>query len=453
MNPTRASRALALGAAVLAAGPIQAARAGEFHVTVYNNGLALVKETREVDLPRGVGEISFTGVAEQIDPTSVRLVSSGDDLSVLEQNYRYDLVSRAKLLERYLDRTARIVTKHDKLHEGILKSAAGSLILETDDGVVLLTEDEIADVTLPEIPEGLITRPTLVWKVENDGPARRPIEIAYLTEGVAWHAEYVAAVDSKDERLNLSGWVSIENACGATFPDARLKVVAGDVHRAVRPGFGGRQADAMGMEMMAKAPGFEERSFFEYHIYDLGRSTTIADKEVKQIQLLEGREFPVRKEYVYEPTRDEKVQVRLEFENTKANGLGIPLPGGKFRVYREDADGALEFAGEDFLDHTARDEEVSVFLGHAFDLVGERNDLESRRVADRIQETRTEIKVRNRKESGRVSLIVREHPGGDWKVLESTHEWKKPNALDLEFEIEVPAGEEVVIGYRVRSEF
>jgi hypothetical protein len=372
---------------------------------------------------------------------------------VLEQNYRYDLVSRAKLLERYLDRTARIVTKHDKLHDGVLKSAAGSLILQTDDGVVLLTEDEIADVTLPEIPEGLITRPTLVWSVENDGPAKRPVEVAYLTEGMSWHAEYVGAVDSKDERLNLSGWVSIENEAGATFPDARLKVVAGDVRRAVRPGFGGRQLDMMAMETMAKAPGFEERSFFEYHIYDLGRTTTIADKEVKQIQLIEGREFPVRKEYVYEPTRGEKVQVRLEFENTKANGLGIPLPGGKFRVYREDADGALEFAGEDFLDHTARDEEVSVFLGHAFDLVGERNDLESRRVADRVQETRVEIKLRNRKESGSVTLLVREHPGGDWKVLESTHEWKKPKAQDLEFEVQVPAGEEVVITYRVRSEY
>jgi hypothetical protein len=376
----------------------------------------------------------------------------GDDLSVLEQNYRYDLVSSAKLLERYLDKSARIVTKHDKLHEGILKTAAGSLILQGEDGVVLLSEDEIADITLPEIPEGLITRPTLVWSVENGGPTRRPVQVAYLTEGMAWHAEYVAAVDAKDERLNLSGWVSVDNNSGATFPDARLKVVAGDVHRAVQPGFGGRQMDLMGMEMAAKVPAFEERAFFEYHIYDLGRSTTIADKEVKQIQLLEGREFPVRKEYVYEPTRGEKVQVRLEFDNTKANGLGIPLPGGKFRVYREDADGALEFAGEDFLDHTARDEEVSVFLGHAFDLVGERNDLESRRIADRIHETRVEIKLRNRKESGSVTITVREHPAGDWKVLESTHEWKKPNARDLEFEVEVPVGEEVVIGYRVRSE-
>lgn len=431
-------------ALVLAAVPA----AAEIHVTVYNNDLALVREVRAVELPRGEGEFSFTGVPARIDATSVRL-DTGDDLTVLEQNYRYDLVSRQKLLERYLDREIRIITQHDKLHEGVLKTATGSIVLETADGVVLVSEDEIADITLPEIPEGLITRPTLVWTVDNGGGAQRDVEIAYLTEGIGWHAEYIAAVDAEDTRMNLSGWVSIENNSGGTYRDAHLKVVAGDVNRArAKPS----------PVMMRAAPaaedgGFQERSFFEYHIYDLGRATTIADREVKQIRLLEDRTVPVRKEYVYEPQRDDKVQVRLEFENTKDNGLGIPLPGGKFRVYRADSDGALEFAGEDFIDHTPRDEEVSTFLGNAFDLVGERRDLQSRRITDRVFERDVEIKLRNRKESGTVKITVREHPGGNWRVLKSSHEAKKPNAHDLEFDVPVKAGEEAVVTYSVRTEF
>jgi hypothetical protein len=447
---TIAALAMSAGAVMIAVPAVPAA-ADEVHVTVYNNGLALVKDVRRVELKAGEGPLSFAGVPELIDPTSVRLAARGGKLTVLEQNYRYDLVSREKLLERYLDRTARIVTKHDKLHEGVLKSVAGSIVLETADGVSLINNDEIADITLPEIPEGLITRPTLVWTVDNGGGAQRDVEIAYLTGGIGWHAEYIAAVDAEDTEMSLSGWVSIENNSGGSYADAHLKVVAGDVNLArAKPS----PIVAMRAAPMAEDDGFQERSFFEYHIYDLGRATTIADREVKQIRLLEDRTVPVRKKYVYEPqTGGDKVQVRLEFENTKANGLGVPLPGGKFRVYRADADGALEFAGEDFIDHTPRDEEVSTFLGNAFDLVGERRDVESRRITDRVFERKVEIKLRNRKESGTETITVREHPGGNWKVLESSHEAKKPNAHDLEFEVPVKVGEEAVVTYTVRVEF
>ena len=445
--------AIAVPAALLAA--CVPAVANEFHVTVYNNDLALVKESRHVELPKGTGDFSFTGVPDRIDPTSVRLdPGSGGDLAILEQNYRYDLVSRDKLLERYLDKSIRVVTKHDKLHEGILKTAAGSLVLETKGGVVVVTEDEIADLTLPELPDGLVTRPTLVWTLENGGKTARDLQIAYLTGGMSWHAEYVAAVDAKDTKMSLSGWVSLENRSGATYTDAHLKVVAGDVHRAEQ-GRPPMPMSDMRMEMAGKAaPSFEERAFFEYHIYDLGRTTTLADREVKQIQLIADREVPVEKVYVYEPTGgNDKVQVKLDFKNTKETGLGIPLPAGTFRVYREDVGGALEFAGEDRIQHTAKDEKVSTALGNAFDLVGERNEMESKRLSDRVFERRVEIKLRNRKEKEAVTIKVREHPGGDWTLLESSHPGKKVKADDLEFEIAVPAGKEVVLNYRARSEY
>jgi len=444
----RVVRLSALLAAVLAAGP---ARAGEFHVTVYNNDLALVREVRSVELAKGAGEFSFTGVPSRIDPTSVRL-NAGKGLTVLEQNYRYDLVSRQKLLERYLDHPARIVTKHDKLHEGVLKTTAGALVLDTADGVVVINDDEVADITLPEIPDGLITRPTLVWLLHNEGAAKRDLEIQYLTGGLEWHAEYVGAVDAKDERMRLTGWVSVENNSGATYENARLKVVAGDVNRVTDAG--PRMPMARMEAASPKGGGFEERSFFEYHLYDLERPTTLADREVKQIQLLEDRTVPVEKIYVYEPTRgNNDVQVKLRFENTEKQGLGIPLPAGKLRVYREDKDGSLEFAGEDRIDHTPRDEEVKVYLGNAFDLVGERNELETKRLADRVYERRVEIKLRNRKESGSVRIVVLEHPNGDWTVLESSHESEKKNARDLEFPVDVAAGKEVVIQYRIRERY
>lgn len=448
----RPVRAAIFGLCALAAGGAGSrAAADEVHVTVYNGDLALVKESRHVELPAGVGEFSFVGVPARIDPTSVRL--GAGDVSVLEQNFRYDLVSRDKLLERYLDRSIRIVTKHDKFHEGVLKTAMGTLVLQTKDGVVLVNDDEIADVTLPELPDGLITRPTLVWTVDNRGKKDRDVELQYLTGGLSWHAEYVAAVDAADTRMKLSGWVSVENNSGGTYRDAHLKVVAGDVNRAQTPRVAYREM-AMDAGMAKAAPQFEERTFFEYHIYDLGRTTTLADREIKQIQLIADREVPVEKVYVYEPTLgNDKVQVKLDFENRKANGLGIPLPAGVFRVYREDADGALEFAGEDRLDHTPKDEKVSTALGNAFDLVGERNEMESKRISDRVLERRVEIKLRNRKDKDSVTIRVREHPGGDWTVLESNFEGKKKNADDLEFMVPVPAGQEVVLGYRVRSQY
>jgi hypothetical protein len=427
------------------------ASAAELHVTVYNNDLALVREVRPAELSKGTVEYSFTGVPSRIDPTSVRL-TAGKGLTVLEQNYRYDLVSRQKLLERYLDHSIRIITKHEKLHEGILKTAAGSIVLQTGDGVIVVNDDEIADITLPEIPQGLITRPTLVWTMDNDGPAKRDLEVQYLTGGLAWHAEYVGAVNADDTRMHLSGWVSVENNSGATFENAHLKVVAGDVNRVVeQPRYAmGRAVDMMAME---KGGGFEERSFFEYHLYDLGRKTTLADREIKQVQLLEDRTVPVEKIYVYEPVGgNQDVQVRLRFQNTEKQGLGIPLPAGKLRVYREDSDGALEFAGEDRLDHTPRDEEVTVTMGNAFDLVGERTEMESKRISNRVFERKIQIKLRNRKEKGTVRIVVREHPGGDWTVLESTLPGVRKNARDLEFEADVKAGEEVVIDYRVREE-
>ena len=447
----RSANCRAILAALVCAAPAGAA-ADQVHVTIYNNDLALVKDQRKVEIASGASEFVFTGVPALIDPTSVRLDAQGEGITILEQNFRYDLVSREKLLERYLDKNVKILTKHDKFHEGVLKTAAGALVLLTEKGVAVLNEDEIADISLPEIPEGLMTRPALVWRVENGGDKSRDVEIAYLTGGMSWHAEYVAAVDAKDTKMGLSGWVSIENNSGGRYDNARLKVVAGDVHRVQDQPIpvGGMVRDMAAAE---KIQQFEERAFFEYHIYDLQRPATIADREVKQIQLFPDREVPIRKTYVYEPSKaHDKVQVKVEFENKQDHGLGMPLPGGKFRVYREDADGALEFAGEDRIDPTARDEMVSVVLGNAFDLVGEWVEKESRRISDRVYERAVEIKLRNRKENDAVTILVREHPPGNWKVLESSHEWKKPNAHDLEFEVPVKAGQEVTLTYRARSE-
>ncbi|OVE78981.1 hypothetical protein BVY01_03915, partial [bacterium I07] len=243
------------------------------NVTVYNQNLALIRESREMSIPRGQSKIRFTDVAAQIDPTSVHFKSiQPGRLDILEQNFEYDLVNAQKVLQKYVDEQVRVITKKGEMFEGQLLSAAQSdVVIQKTDGILVLKGSEIQHFDFPSKPEGLITRPTLVWMVENRSSEKHRTELSYLTGGVNWHAEYVAVADAADENLDLSGWVSIENRCGSAFKGAKLKLVAGDVHRvqkAGRPVYMERQDMRMAK---AAEPQFEEKAFFEYHLYTLQR--------------------------------------------------------------------------------------------------------------------------------------------------------------------------------------
>lgn len=434
-------------------------------VTVYNVNLALVRETRTLDLPAaGAATLRFMDVPSAINPRTVHLKSltAPGTLAVLEQNYEYDLMSPSKLLEKFIGREVELVEQAQDL---TTRTVRGTL-LSQNEGPIYRIGDRIVlhqggKVTLPEVPPDLVARPTLVWTIGASRAGAQEVEASYLTDGLNWSADYVAVVDALDKAADLTGWVTVENRSGAAFKDATLKLVAGDVRRVTPP-----MMDKARRVMMAEsapafgAPQFEEEGFLEYHLYTLDRPTTLKDNQTKQLALFQAAGVPVVKKLLLagQPwwyrgqhgtlTRDQKVAVLMEIKNAKEGGLGIPLPKGTVRVYKKDRSGAEQFAGEDGIDHTPKDETLKLHIGEAFDVVADRTQTDYRSLSPRQSESAYEVSIRNRKDED-VTVTVREPLGGDWRLLSSSHPGKKLDAGTIEFEIRVPRGQEVKLTYRV----
>lgn len=429
--------------------------APEVQITIYNRDLALVRDMRDVEFSKGTGEVFFRDVANRIDATSVHFSVPG--VQMLEQNFDYDLVSSEKLLQKYLDEQVQLVMEDGSLFSGKLLFAssgeAGEIMLQDERGQVQLVRiAKMRDVTFPRLPEGLITRPTLRWLVDSPSSGAKRTEVSYLTGGVEWRADYVAVVGVDGKSLSLSGWVTITNNSGATYRDAKVKLIAGEVHRAEEPR-PQRAVMAKGMALEEAAPQFEEKAFFEYHLYTLVRPSTIADNQTKQLSLFPPAKVTARKLYEYDFRRDPRqVRVSFEFINSKADGLGMPLPAGRVRVYMQDEDGSQEFVGEDNVEHTPKDEKVRVAVGNAFDIAVERRQTDTRRISDRVSEEAYEVKLRNHKEEA-VEISVLDYFWGDWKVLESSLPYEKKSARQVEFKVQVNPDEEVILTYRVRISY
>lgn len=444
-------------------------------------GYAVVRHERDMALQRGRNTVRFTDVAALIDPTTVVFESLSDarDTTVVEQNFQFDLVSTAKLLEKYVDRTVTVDQVRGngvESYTGTLLSTAGGLVLRSPDGTIQ-TLPHNAGVRLPDLPGGLITRPTLVWDIAAGRAGAHKTRVSYQTTGITWWADYNATYSESGNgcRIDLGAWVSILNQSGASYPDARLKLVAGDVHRATPP-MRGRAAADSSMVMRAqeiRAPGFEEKSFFEYHLYTLGRPTTIPDNSTKQIELFPtARNVPCEKQLVYygaalnrvypsSPMTDRnlgvqgnrKVDVYLSFRNAQEHNMGMPLPSGRVRVSKtDDADKTLEFIGEDIIDHTPRNEKVLLKLGSAFDVVGERRQVNF--TVDTTRKMMTEdieVRIRNQKKDP-VSVTVKEnlYRWVNWSITQKTHDYRKEDARTVHFPIRVAAGAETTMRYTVQ---
>lgn len=420
----------------------------EVAVTIYNQDLGLVRETREFDFPKGIGEVRFIDVAAQIIPTSVHFTSA--TAALLEQNYEYDLISADKLMSKYLDQSVELSTEDKGLFIGTLLSAAGDVVIRERDGSIRsLAHDRIVNVRFPDLPEGLITRPTLVWLVNSSKGGKGEADISYLTHGMSWESEYVAVTNKDDNAISLTGWVNITNNSGATYKDARIKLMAGDVrveqeHRYEKHVYGELP------EVNRNAQQFEEQPFYEYHLYTLQRPSTLDQNQIKQISLFPTANVKkVEKEYRFDGRKEEraKVEVTLMFQNSESNSLGIPLPKGKIRVYKEGPDGGLEFVGEDKIDHTPKDEKVKISTGNAFDIVGKRVQTDYKKRGDG-SEFAFSIKIRNHKNSA-VDVVVAEYRLGDWTMLEATEGWEKKDANTIEWKINVKPDEEKEVTYRV----
>ena len=437
-------------------------------ITIYNVNLGLVKDQRELKLSKGTGELRFMDVASQIIPASVHIKSLVDpgSLQILEQNYEYDLLNPQKLLDKYVGKEVKLFYKNPYTErEEIVKAT----LLSNNGGPIFKIGDEITfghpgRVIFPGVPENLISKPTLVWLIENGLAAPQKVEASYLTNGINWRADYVVTLNDKDDRADLAGWVTIDNKSGTTYKNAKLKLVAGDVHR-VRDEFEYKEKTLRLAQAAAKpAPQFKEEEFFEYHIYTLERPSTMKDNQTKQITLIAAGDIPVKKEllfygakyYYYSQYGDamsnQKVDVFVEIENKKENNLGIPLPKGIVRVYKQDKEGSLQFVGEDQIDHTPKDEKVRAKLGEAFDVVGSRKQTDWKKIAYDTYEAAFEISLRNHKKEDVIVKVIEPVPG-DWEMLSSSHNYIKTAAFSAEFNIPVAKDKEVKLTYRVRMRY
>ncbi len=440
-------------------------------ITVYNVGLGLVKDRRNVLLAQGESTLLFMDVASQVIPSSVsvRSVKEGDAVSVLEQNYEYDLLSPSKLLEKYVGKSVRIryrspyTDREDEREAKVLAYNDGQPVLMIDNEV---TFGIPGTYIFPEVPGDLIARPTLSWLLAAKASGKRELEALYLTNGMTWRADYVLVLGAQENRADLSGWVTLDNRSGATFRNARLKLVAGDVNR-VREDLGRRAypAAAKAAVMADAAPQFKESELFEYHLYSLERPTDVKNNQSKQVGLLAAEDVPVKKEYVFygadyyyrahhtgDIVRNKKVPVFLLFRNDKESRLGMPLPKGVVRVYKRDKEDSLQFVGENSIDHTPKDEKVRLMLGDAFDVVGDRKQTEWKVLSGNTYEAAYEISLRNHKKEG-VTIRVVEPIPGDWKILETTHSYEKEDSRTAVFPVKVDPDREVKLRYRVRIRF
>jgi hypothetical protein len=444
-------------------------------------GYAVVRHLRELALEKGRNTVRFSDVAALIDPTTVSFESLTDPAGtrVVEQDFQFDLVNTQKLLEKYIDRTISVDQVRGsgvETFRGTLLSTAGGFVLRREDGSVQLLSHS-AGVRLPELPGGLITRPTLVWDIAAARGGRHRARVSYQTGGITWWADYNLAyaegANANACKLDVGAWVSILNRSGAGYDEAKLKLVAGDVQRAQPQGYAAGNYPAARAALESKVAGFAEKAFFEYHLYTLGRPTTLPDRSTKQIELFPvARGVPCEKKLVYyglapgwrgfgaSPLTDrnygvqtsKKVDVYLSFKNSKRNNMGMPLPAGRVRVSKADeADGTLEFIGEDAIDHTPKDERVLIKLGSAFDVVGERRQLaftlDSSR---RTMSEQIEVRLRNHKDQP-VTVEVKEnlYRWVNWEITEKTHAFRKEDARTVVFPLRVPANGEQTLRYTV----
>jgi hypothetical protein len=442
----------------------------ELNVTVYNSNIALIRDVRNLTRPTGTFRLKFMDIAATVNPATVhfRSLNEPDKLGVIEQNYEYDLLEPAKLLHKYVGKEVTLVrtyqdsgtTKHEEIKAILLSDNNGPVWKIGND---IVTGVYAESYRFPEVPANLYDRPTLLMSLENSGTRKQQIEASYLANSLSWNADYVLTVARDDKAADLDGWVTVVNNSGTAFRNARLQLVAGELNRVADRGSNIRMEMNVPMATKAAAAQFQQESFSEYHLYSLGRKTSVEDKETKQISLLQGSGVPVEKIFVVNgqsyyyrnqqapgaPLKD-PVMVYYKFKNEEKAGLGIPLPAGNVRVYQKDSKGGILFAGEDRIDHTPKDEFVNIHIGNAFDVVAEHKQTDYKRIDTHVWEIEVEVTLRNHKDAP-VTVQVNEPIGGDWEMLSSTYKATKTAAFAAQFNVPVAKDGTSVLKYRIRA--
>jgi len=441
----------------------------EVAVTIYNENLALVKDQRKLSLKRGASSLAFRDVSARMRPETalMRSTSAPGSVSVLEQNFDFDLLTPQKLLEKYVGRSVSVIRTN--VATGV-ETTEQAQVLSANAGVVLKIGNRIETgipgrIIYGDVPPNLRDRPTLVMSLDNTGAQQQDLELSYLTGGLAWKADYVVELNATEDRLDISGWVTLTNTSGATYRNARLQLVAGDVNQVTPVMQGAVRAMAAPAPAMAKARSeMVEESLFEYHLYTLTRPTTIAENQTKQVSLLSASGVPARKElllkgndYYYQSSYGElgqkiKVGVFVEFDNKESAQLGMPLPKGIIRVYKKDKAGNAQFIGEDRVDHTPRNETVRLKLGDAFDVTADKKQTDFKKLSgtsrfNYVFESAYEVLLKNAKKEA-VTVTVQEPMPGDWQIQSESHPHTKGSSNAAVWKVSVPAEGSTKLVYR-----
>lgn len=447
--------------------------AQETHLTIYNQDLAVVRQDTSISSKPGVFTYDYENVTSRIDPTSVSLQTlSGKPLSILEQSYVFDLISDQKVLEKSLGMEVTFFESYadqDREFTGKLLSVQGGRpVLETEEGIYVGNPDRFI---LKGLPKGLAIRPTLKWLLKGRQSGEQRVALSYMTGGLSWNANYVLGLAPDEKSADLTAWVTIHNQSGTTFENAKVKLMAGDVNRARAPGVGATPRRAMAEA--ANGGHFDEKAFFEYHLYTLNRPSTLRDREVKQIEFAQGHDIPVKKVYTYDgaglgnysgwfygrrENRDlglpsqKKVAVRLELNNSSDSGLGIPLPRGVVRVTMNDTDGSAQLIGEEWIDHTPRDETLHLTMGNAFDLVGERKQTAFKTVVPKheVEESFRIILKNHKDEAVTIRVVEVLYRWSEAEITKSSAKYERVDRQTVVFPVKVPARGQASVDYTVR---
>ncbi len=442
----------------------------EVAVTIYNDQLALVKDVRTIRLDSGFNKLAFREVSAQIRPETalLRSLNYSDGFRLIEQNFDFDLLTPQKLLEKYVGKKVKIVKTHPTTGKEKLLDA---IVLSVNNGVVLKIGDRIETgvpgrIVFDEVPGNLRDRPTLVMELNSATSKAQQLQLSYLTGGLSWKADYVAELDESDQFIDLTGWVTLNNQSGATYKNAKLQLVAGDVNR-VQDDFreAKRRFEMLAQKSVAAEADMVEEALFEYHLYTLQRPTTIKENQTKQVSLLSATKIPVKKEfllkgqnYYYQSSygsigQKMKVGVFVELKNDKKSNLGLPLPKGIVRVYKNDKSGNAQFIGEDHIDHTPKNEEVKLKLGDAFDVTADKKQTQFKKAHaigkyNYAYTASFQIDLKNAKDED-IEVVVQEPIPGDWKMKQESHKHKKVAAGTAEWRIKIPAEGKTTLSYDV----
>jgi len=435
-------------------------------VTIYNNDLALVRDARKVNLTKGENDLAFVEVSGGMQPETALLTAKDTPLSVIEQNFDFDLLTPQKILEKSVGQKIRVIRTNPQSGEDsseeatVLSVAEGNVVLQIGDRIETAVPGRLV---FSAVPANLRARPTLVVKLDSQAEGETPVVLSYLTHGLSWSADYVAELSPDEKTVNLNGWVTLTNQSGITYKEAKLQLVAGNVNQ-VRPEVMRTLPMAAASDMVVPAPKMREQAAFEYHLYSLDRPTTINQNQTKQVALLSAAGIPVTKTYLFDnisqryggyldrnagdPQRV-NAAIRLKFQNDEASKLGMPLPGGTMRVYKADDDGEAIFVGEDHIDHTPKNERVDLTLGEAFDITARARQVSFEKISDKVYESSYEIELKNAKTEA-VTATLRESLPGQWKILDESASHEQLNASTAQWQVQVPSEGSAKLTYKVR---